>query len=101
MTLIIEAFSIPLFSFVSITLINFPGNPKPRLTWWRGVDQLDYTYEEYEDTVKNTLWIDNLQRSNMDDELTCKAENSNLTKPVYFNVSINLHGKKSSSQIGV
>ncbi|XP_065214217.1 nephrin-like isoform X2 [Planococcus citri] len=81
------------FEFVSELLQDdlYTGNPKPKLTWWRGLDQLDYTYEEDEDVVKNTLWIDNLQRENMNDILTCKAENSNLTKPVYFNVSINLH----------
>lgn len=42
--------------------------------------------------MKNILWVDNVHRKNIDDQISCKAENSNLTKPVFFNVSVNLHG---------
>ncbi|XKL62808.1 hypothetical protein PGB90_002641 [Kerria lacca] len=66
-------------------------NPKPKLSWWRGSELLDHTYEVHNDSIKNILSLDNLQRENADDQLICKSENSKLTATVTAAVYVNLY----------
>jgi len=69
------------------------GDPLPRLSWWRGKSLVD-NMMEYVDKkgrkVKNTLVLNNLQRSNQGEKITCKAVNTNLTSPLKATVAINM-----------
>jgi hypothetical protein len=72
-----------------------PGRPPPQLTWWRNDVLIDSSFDVNQDQgmVKNDLIIQNLQRSDLQAVLTCKASNNNRTAPVTNDVTLDMNCK--------
>lgn len=85
----------PVEERVALTLVceTRGGDPLPRLSWWRGKSLIDPMMENVDRTngiVRNTLSLQNLQRTNQGEKITCKAANTNLTSPQSATVAINM-----------
>lgn len=63
-------------------LIIFVGDPSPNVTWWRGSTLIDDDFNVTTDGfVRNELYLYKIQRIDLLEEFTCRAENTLLTEP--------------------
>ncbi len=88
-------FSDPVREGSTATLVceTVGGHPLPRISWWRGKALLDDVVEEVDAKtrrVRNTLRLPNVGRREHGHRLTCRASNTNLTRPVETSIKINM-----------
>ena len=68
------------------------GYPSPRVTWWDGEVLLDAEMEEEEpEVVTNTLTLLQLTRADLHKQLTCHANNNNLTESLTTTLAVDMH----------
>ncbi|KAA0197863.1 hypothetical protein HAZT_HAZT003551 [Hyalella azteca] len=67
------------------------GNPQPSVSWWFDGELLDDLSEDQRDDVTtNNLTVTGLSRHHLGKSLTCRASNTNLTKPLQASVTIDM-----------
>nr|ABN49273.1 IP16849p [Drosophila melanogaster] len=73
-------------SGINITCVAIGGRPQPRVTWLHGntvYKNASVGQPLSERRVGNTLSLARLERRNLHMQLTCRAENNNLTTPIF------------------
>lgn len=72
----------------------FTGFPKPEISWEQNGQKLNKTkYFVYDDFVKSTVLLDNLDEKSLFNLITCKATNTNLTIPLSKSFRLDLNCK--------
>lgn len=85
---------------LELTCSAIKGNPSPSVTWWRSSILVDAVYDETpEGSVRNTLLVPSLERSDARAEYTCRAFNNNVTGHVHKTVTLDLALKPLGVQI--
>ncbi|XP_016929735.3 uncharacterized protein side-VIII isoform X1 [Drosophila suzukii] len=81
-------------SGINITCVAIGGRPQPRVTWLHG----NTVYKDAsvgqslsERRVANVLSLQRLERRNLHMQLTCRAENNNLTTPIISSVVLDMN----------
>ncbi|XP_043947970.1 uncharacterized protein LOC108029676 isoform X2 [Drosophila biarmipes] len=81
-------------SGINITCVAIGGRPQPRVTWLHG----NTVYKDAsvgqslsERRVGNVLSLQRLERRNLHMQLTCRAENNNLTTPIISSVVLDMN----------
>ncbi|EDV35839.2 uncharacterized protein Dana_GF12266, isoform F [Drosophila ananassae] len=81
-------------SGINITCVAIGGRPQPRVTWLHG----NTVYKDSsvgqslsERRVGNVLSLPRLERKNLHMQLTCRAENNNLTTPIISSVVLDMN----------
>ncbi|XP_017073130.1 nephrin isoform X4 [Drosophila eugracilis] len=81
-------------SGINITCVAVGGRPQPRVTWLHG----NTVYKDAsvgqalsERRVGNVLSLQRLERRNLHMQLTCRAENNNLTTPIISSVVLDMN----------
>ncbi|XP_070069740.1 uncharacterized protein side-VIII isoform X3 [Drosophila takahashii] len=81
-------------SGINITCVAIGGRPQPRVTWLHG----NTVYKDSsvgqalsERRVANVLSLQRLERRNLHMQLTCRAENNNLTTPIISSVVLDMN----------
>ncbi|XP_076305001.1 protein turtle homolog B-like [Tachypleus tridentatus] len=70
------------------------GNPPPSVTWWKESVLLDDSFSLSKDNiVVNSLEIKTVERYLSKATITCKALNTNLTKPLSVSIKLNVNLK--------
>ncbi|KAH8402332.1 hypothetical protein KR009_011424, partial [Drosophila setifemur] len=81
-------------SGINITCVAIGGRPQPRVTWLHGnTVYKDSSVGESlsERRVGNVLSLPKLERRNLHMQLTCRAENNNLTTPIISSVVLDMN----------
>ncbi|XP_023033100.1 uncharacterized protein LOC6638446 isoform X2 [Drosophila willistoni] len=81
-------------STVNITCVAIGGRPQPRVTWLHGNTILNNSGQGHplsERRVGNILSLTKLKRKNLHMQLTCRAENNNLTTPITSSVVLDMN----------
>ena len=80
-----------IYAFIFVHLNTIPGDPSPRVTWWRENELVDSSDEKtYTSVVQNTLRIGPLTPSDLGSVYTCTSANNNVSAPVSQRVTIDL-----------
>ncbi|KAF2365143.1 CD80-like immunoglobulin C2-set [Trinorchestia longiramus] len=67
------------------------GIPPPTLVWLRDGVVIEDSYNgDLQGQVRNLLHLDHLSRELLDERLTCRASNNNITKPLEASIVINM-----------
>lgn len=76
-------------------LVMSTGRPAPTVRWWRGETLLESKDEpgEFPALRRNTLFVTDLTRADLNAEFTCQASNNNISQPVSASVKIEMHCK--------
>ncbi|RWS04740.1 nephrin-like protein, partial [Dinothrombium tinctorium] len=70
------------------------GKPLPSVSWWKNDVLLDSTYSPApHGHIRNELRLSNLNRSDFETEITCKASNTNLTVPKQSSIILDMNLK--------
>ncbi|GBN10353.1 hypothetical protein AVEN_216746-1 [Araneus ventricosus] len=70
------------------------GNPHPSVTWWRGETLLDDVFNvTTKGFVRNKLTLNKIRRSDLMAQHSCKASNTNLTKPKVESIQLDMNRK--------
>uniref|UniRef100_T1IV98 Ig-like domain-containing protein n=1 Tax=Strigamia maritima TaxID=126957 RepID=T1IV98_STRMM len=70
------------------------GWPPPAVTWWRGDILMNGNYEVTSlGIVRNDLVVPALSREHFGATFTCKASNTNLTKPMETSINLDMNCK--------
>lgn len=76
----------------------FAGRPKPAISWWKNSELLDDDSEISEaDFTVNTLYIPALRRDDLNQNLTCRTRNSNITAELGKSVQLDMICRKNLS----
>ncbi|EDX07912.1 GD11514 [Drosophila simulans] len=81
-------------SGINITCVAIGGRPQPRVTWLHGntvYKNASVGQPLSERRVGNTLSLARLERRNLHMQLTCRAENNNLTTPIISSVVLDMN----------
>ncbi|XP_039482776.1 uncharacterized protein LOC120446064 isoform X3 [Drosophila santomea] len=81
-------------SGINITCVAIGGRPQPRVTWLHGntvYKNASVGQSLSERRVGNTLSLARLERRNLHMQLTCRAENNNLTTPIISSVVLDMN----------
>ncbi|KAL7738116.1 hypothetical protein ACLKA6_006462 [Drosophila palustris] len=81
-------------SSVNVTCVAIGGRPQPRVTWWHGNTMLNssgWGNPLSERRVANVLSLAKLKRKNLHMQLTCRAENNNLTSPIISSIVLDMN----------
>ncbi|XP_026836682.1 uncharacterized protein LOC6547590 [Drosophila erecta] len=81
-------------SGINITCVAIGGRPQPRVTWLHGntvYKNASVGQPLSERRVGNTLSLPRLERRNLHMQLTCRAENNNLTTPIISSVVLDMN----------
>lgn len=75
----------------------FIGRPLPKVTWWKGENELksaSHTSFDKSDTViVNQLLISNLSRDYFGSKFECRAQGSEMVKAVVKEISVQIYRK--------
>lgn len=78
---------------ISLILL-ISGDPFPNVTWWRGTTLLDDDFNvTTQGFVRNEMFLQKIQRSDLMEEYTCRAENTHLTQPKEATVQVDINRK--------
>ncbi|KAE8738651.1 hypothetical protein FOCC_FOCC015861, partial [Frankliniella occidentalis] len=81
---------------LELTCIVHGGHPAPTLSWWRGTQQLEATdttdlgYGQSKGPRSRKLHMARLSRRHLHEALQCQASNSNISRPVFSSVTIDM-----------
>ncbi|BFG06323.1 uncharacterized protein DMAD_04855 [Drosophila madeirensis] len=81
-------------SAINITCVAIGGRPQPRVTWLHGntiYKNASVGHSLSERRVGNVLSLARLERRNLHMQLTCRAENNNLTTPIISSVVLDMN----------
>ncbi|XP_064551897.1 nephrin isoform X5 [Drosophila montana] len=81
-------------SSVNVTCVAIGGRPQPRVTWWHGNTMYNSSgvgHPLSERRVGNVLSLAKLKRKNLHMQLTCRAENNNLTTPIISSIVLDMN----------
>ncbi|XP_030554224.1 uncharacterized protein LOC115757909 isoform X5 [Drosophila novamexicana] len=81
-------------SNVNVTCVAIGGRPQPRVTWWHGNTMFNSSgvgHPLSERRVGNVLSLAKLKRKNLHMQLTCRAENNNLTTPIISSIVLDMN----------
>ncbi|KAM8713345.1 hypothetical protein ACLKA7_013629 [Drosophila subpalustris] len=81
-------------SSVNVTCVAIGGRPQPRVTWWHGNTMFNssgWGNPLSERRVANVLSLAKLKRKNLHMQLTCRAENNNLTSPIISSIVLDMN----------
>ncbi|XP_017150580.1 uncharacterized protein LOC108160840 isoform X5 [Drosophila miranda] len=81
-------------SAINITCVAIGGRPQPRVTWLHGntiYKNASVGHSLSERRVGNILSLARLERRNLHMQLTCRAENNNLTTPIISSVVLDMN----------
>ncbi|XP_034651457.1 uncharacterized protein LOC117890622 isoform X3 [Drosophila subobscura] len=81
-------------SAINITCVAIGGRPQPRVTWLHGntiYKNASVGHALSERRVGNVLSLARLERRNLHMQLTCRAENNNLTTPIISSVVLDMN----------
>ncbi|XP_044317426.1 uncharacterized protein LOC108043645 isoform X1 [Drosophila rhopaloa] len=81
-------------SGINITCVAIGGRPQPRVTWLHGntvYKDASVGHALSERRVGNVLSLQRLERRNLHMQLTCRAENNNLTTPIISSVVLDMN----------
>ncbi|XP_062134765.1 nephrin isoform X4 [Drosophila sulfurigaster albostrigata] len=81
-------------SSVNVTCVAIGGRPQPRVTWWHGNTMFNSSgmgNPLSERRVGNVLSLAKLKRKNLHMQLTCRAENNNLTSPIISSIVLDMN----------
>ncbi|XP_033233833.1 uncharacterized protein side-VIII isoform X1 [Drosophila pseudoobscura] len=81
-------------SAINITCVAIGGRPQPRVTWLHGntiYKNASVGQSLSERRVGNVLSLARLERRNLHMQLTCRAENNNLTTPIISSVVLDMN----------
>ncbi|XP_017093812.1 protein turtle homolog B isoform X2 [Drosophila bipectinata] len=81
-------------SGINITCVAIGGRPQPRVTWLHGntvYKDANVGQSLSERRVGNVLSLPRLERKNLHMQLTCRAENNNLTTPIISSVVLDMN----------
>ncbi|XP_023164952.2 nephrin isoform X5 [Drosophila hydei] len=81
-------------SSVNVTCVAIGGRPQPRVTWWHGNTMFNSSglgHPLSERRVGNVLSLAKLKRKNLHMQLTCRAENNNLTTPIISSIVLDMN----------
>lgn len=70
------------------------GRPQPRVTWWHGNTMFNSSglgHPLSERRMGNILSLAKLKRKNLHMQLTCRAENNNLTTPIISSIVLDMN----------
>ncbi|KAB0805660.1 hypothetical protein PPYR_02630 [Photinus pyralis] len=82
---------------ISLTCIATGGLPIPKVTWWQENALLDDSSENLSNnTVRNILHMEKLQRKHFHTILTCQASNNDFVAPISTSMRLDLNYKTSS-----
>ena len=74
-----------------ISAAEIAGSPHPRLSWWRGHQLLDDSYEVINGETTNTLRVSGgLRREDLGEVFTCQAVNNNQSIPVSTSLNLDM-----------
>ncbi|XP_031341618.1 nephrin-like [Photinus pyralis] len=77
---------------VNVTCIALGGRPKPNVTWWKENAILDDVSEiATRKRVKNTLYLNHLDRTDVHAVYTCQASNNNNVPPLTAAVTLDIY----------
>lgn len=75
---------------LSLTCESVGGSPLPELTWWKDHQKLDNSFEQLQNKVVNTLYLENLGRKDLNSQLICQALNNNISNIVSTAVHLDM-----------
>lgn len=79
---------------VNITCIAFGGRPLPNVTWWKENTLLDgFSEIVTKKRVRNTFYMQPLQRKDLHAVFTCQASNNNMGLPVSTSITVDMNRK--------
>ncbi|XP_015924697.1 nephrin [Parasteatoda tepidariorum] len=68
------------------------GDPTPSVTWWKGDSLIDVDFNVTKrGFVRNELILTDIRRTDIMDEYSCRASNTNLTKPKVAEVQLDMN----------
>ena len=82
------------FKFSYIVKCFFTGNPPPRLTWYKGHELVDDSYEQLNGRTTNILSLaESVQKKDAGSIYTCQAVNNNQSIPVATKLKLEISCK--------
>lgn len=77
-----------------VFFFNFLGDPSPNVTWWRGTTLIDDDFNVTTDGfVRNEMFLYKIQRTDLLEEFTCRAENTHLSDPKDATLQVDINCK--------
>ena len=78
----------------NLSLVLLIGNPPPRLTWYKGHELIDDTYEQLNGRTTNILsLVEPVQKKDAGAIYTCQAVNNNQSIPVATKLKLEISCK--------